>query len=251
MSPTLTTFLFEAANFLVLAALLGWLFFDPIRQALAARRARFEADAQEAADQLAAARQTKAEIDAAQANLHAELERLRIRELDAARQRAEQIVADARAAAEREYERSRQQAAHISQTERDQVAKAAAAAAAKTVEQLLTQIQSADLQSALVASACEQLRALSPASLVPVCVESSAPLSVESRAAIEGALGDSASSAEFRTAEDLGGGVRITTGQGLIDASVSGLARFAGQALTQELSHRTNNHNPLQSTNDA
>ena len=39
MSPTLTTFLFEAANFLVLAAVLGWLFFKPVRQALADHRA--------------------------------------------------------------------------------------------------------------------------------------------------------------------------------------------------------------------
>ena len=38
MSPTVTTFLFEAANFLTLAPLLGWLFFQPVSDAIQGRR---------------------------------------------------------------------------------------------------------------------------------------------------------------------------------------------------------------------
>ncbi len=40
MSSALANFLFEAANFLLLAAALGWLLFKPVRRALDAERAR-------------------------------------------------------------------------------------------------------------------------------------------------------------------------------------------------------------------
>ncbi|NJN47909.1 MAG: hypothetical protein HC808_17125, partial [Candidatus Competibacteraceae bacterium] len=49
----MATFLFEAANFLVLAGVLGWLFFKPVRQALIDRQVKFEADAVQAAEKLA------------------------------------------------------------------------------------------------------------------------------------------------------------------------------------------------------
>ena len=39
MSPELTNFLFEAANVLTLAAVLGWLFFEPVRAQLDKERA--------------------------------------------------------------------------------------------------------------------------------------------------------------------------------------------------------------------
>ena len=39
MSPTLSTFLFELTNFLLLAGLLGWLLFKPVRNALQERQA--------------------------------------------------------------------------------------------------------------------------------------------------------------------------------------------------------------------
>jgi F-type H+-transporting ATPase subunit beta len=42
---------------------------------------------------------------------------------------------------------------------------------------------------------------------------------------------------------------RISTGKGLIDASVSGLTQFARHSLVKEMTRRANNHNPLQRTN--
>lgn len=251
MSPTLTTFLFEAANFLVLAAMLGWLFFQPVRQALADRRAKFEADAVQAAQKLAEADKTQQAIDATRTNLQAELNALRTHELEAARQQATHILADARTAAERERETSRRQAARMSDTQRDSLAEVAATVVAKTVGRLLEQIGGPDLQAALVESACQQLGALPQDALVPVKIESSQPLSPQQRTALENALGPAADSADFRTVDGLEAGVRISTGKGLIDASVSGLAQFARHSLVKEMTRRANNHNPLQSANDA
>ncbi len=122
MSPTLTTFLFESANFLVLAFVLGWLFFKPVRQALVDRRAAFEAESEEAANKLTVANRRQQEIEAAHANLQSELDELRSQELEAAKQQAEQILSAARTAAEREREMSRRQAARMSDTQRDRLA---------------------------------------------------------------------------------------------------------------------------------
>lgn len=251
MSPTLTTFLFEAANFLVLAALLGWFFFQPVRQALADRRVKFEADAVQAEQELAQAKKLQQDIDATRANLQAELNTLRSRELEAARRQAAQILTDAHTAAEREREMSRRQAAQMSDTQRDTLAEVAAAAAAETVGRLLEQIGGPDLQAALIQSACQQLGALPQDAIAPVKIESAQPLSPQQRTALENALGPAANGADFRTVDGLETGVRISTGKGLIDASVSGLAQFARQSLLKEMKRRANNHNPLQSTNDA
>jgi F0F1-type ATP synthase membrane subunit b/b' len=247
----LTTFLFEAANFLVLAAVLGWLFFKPVRKALADRRAKFEADTLQAADKLAEAAKTQQDIDVIRANLQAELNELRTRELEAARRRAEQILADARTAAEREREMSRRQAARMSDKQRDTLAEVSATAAAETVGRLLEQIRGPELQSALIESACKQLGSLPPDALRPVKIETGQPLSPEQLAALNSALGPAAAAADFRTVDGLGAGVRISTGSGLIDASVSGLAQFARQSLVKEMKRRANNDNPLQSVNDA
>lgn len=250
MSPTITTFLFEAANFLVLAAVLGWLFFKPIRQALDDRRTRIESELQEAAQKLAEAEHRNQEVDAARANLQGELNELRTRELEAAQRKADQLLADARLAAERELALARSQAARMSEMQRDTIAQAAAAAAAETVGKLLEQISGRDLESALIDSACRQLRSLPPDAIAPVKVESAKPLSPQQRAALEDALGRAAAAAEFRTVDDLAGGVRISTGKGLIDASVIGLSSFARRSLVKELNLRANNHNPLQAADD-
>jgi len=250
VSPTLTTFLFELANFLLLATGLGWFFFQPVRQALHERRAKLVAEAQEAANKLAAAAQAQQDMEAVRAHLQEELHALRSRETEAARQQAAELLANARRTTERELEAARRQAAHISEMERDTLAQVAAAAAAETVGKLLAQISGPELQSALIASACDQIRSLPREAMGPVKVESAGALSREQRAAIEDALGAAALGADFRTVDDLAGGVRISTGKGLIDASVRGLASFARQTLVKELNHRANNHNPLQVGHD-
>ena len=104
MNPTLTTFLFEMANFLVLAAALGWLFFKPVRQALMDYRTKLEADNELAAQKLAEADKVHQQMSDARSQLQAELAERRASELAELRQQAERIVADARSTAERERE---------------------------------------------------------------------------------------------------------------------------------------------------
>jgi F0F1-type ATP synthase membrane subunit b/b' len=250
VSPTLTTFLFEAANFLVLAAVLGWLFFKPVRQALADRRARLASEEQQAADKLADADRAQQQIDADRSQLQEELNELRAREVETARKQADQLLADARTAAARELEASHRRAVRLSETQQDRLAQAAALAAADTVAQLLEQIGGPEIHTALLRSACQHVRALSPEALAPVKVETATPLSSKDRAILDEALGPAAAGADYRTSKELGVGVRIATGQGLIDASASGLSGFARQALLKHINHRANHHNPLQQAND-
>ena len=185
MSPTVVTFLFEAANFLVLAAVLGWLFFKPVRKAIADHRDKFEADNQQAAKLLAEAEVLRNEIREARQNLYSELNATRTRELATVKEQSDQMLSDARSIANREQEQSRLQASRMSDTQRDTLASAAAAAAADSVGKLLTQIESPDLQSSLIRFACQQLEKLSPESIAPVKVETSQTLSPDQRTAIQ------------------------------------------------------------------
>jgi F0F1-type ATP synthase membrane subunit b/b' len=77
VSPTWSTFLFEMANFLLLAAVLGWLFFRPVRDALEKRRAGLEAEDREAAEKLAEAERLRAEAADRRSELEASLATLR------------------------------------------------------------------------------------------------------------------------------------------------------------------------------
>jgi len=245
VSPTLTTFLFEAANFLVLAAILAWLFFKPVRQALHDRRDKMDAETRQAAEKLADAERQQQEITAAHGNLQEELNELRSRELEAARRQADRLLADARTAAELELDLARRQAARMSDRQQDTLAHVAAYAAADAVGNLLQQIAGPELHDALVQSACRQLHMLPAERLGQVKIESARPLSTQQRAALTEALGPAAAGADFRTVDDLRAGVRVSTGNGLIDASIGGLASYARQALVKEMNHHANNHNPL------
>jgi F0F1-type ATP synthase membrane subunit b/b' len=236
------TFLFEAANFLVLAAVLGWIFFKPIRQALADRGARLIAEDQQADAKLADANRIQQDIIEARSGLQRELDDLRNEKLEAVRSEADQIIADARATADRELEASRRQAARLSETEQARIAQAAVFAAAETVGRLLRQIASPELHTALLRSACQQLHALPQDRLKPVTVETAEPFGSEDRAVLDEALGPAAAGADVRTNTDLGVGVRVSTGQGLIDASAAGLSGFARQALLKQLNHGADDH---------
>ena len=68
-----------------------------------------------------------------------------------------------------------------------------------------------------------------------VTVETASALDETSKAEIEAALGRAKKRANFRVVPELVTGLRITTEEGLIDASVSGLASFAEQFLNTEI----------------
>lgn len=240
MSPQVTTFLLEAANFLVLAAALSWLFFRPIRKAIADRRSKLAEQELSAEQKLADAQQAEEQAQASHKQFQAELEQLRAKELAAAKEHAEHIVAEARAAANAQLETARRRAAQLSDTQRDQLSAAAAAAAGELVRRLLVDIDGPDLQSALLQAACGQLAELPAGPMLPVKVESAQPLSPPDRKMLEAALGESGDAAEFLTAPELMEGVRITTRQGLVDASVHGLAQYARHALTSQMKRAAN-----------
>lgn len=185
MSPTVTTFLFEAANFLVLAAALGWLFFKPVRQAIIDYREKFEADNQQAAAKLAEAEAMRQQVQVAHADLQAELNERRDVEVAAIQRQADDILSETRAAAVQQRKQSLLQASQISDSQRDTLAEVAAASAAEAVGKLLQQIEGPELQGALIQAACRQLEPLKQSAISPVKVESSGPLSAEQTAAVQ------------------------------------------------------------------
>lgn len=234
MSPTLTTFLFEAANFLVLAAVLGWLFFQPVRQALSEYRAHLDALAIAADEKEAAAEKLRAEAESRREAMQSELIQLRQETLEAARQEAERIVAEARERATRTKMAAEQYMTHLEEAQATALARAVAAAAGTVVGRLLSQLDAPDLNAGLLRAACDQLRTLD-LDTTPVIIEAAQPLGAEEQSQLGAALGRAAAGATYRVVAELGGGVRVTTSRGMIDASVSGLAQFARQSLADQL----------------
>ncbi|KAA5546239.1 ATP synthase F0 subunit B [Roseiconus nitratireducens] len=250
MSPILTTFLFEAANFLVLAAALGWFFFRPVRNAIAEYRSKIETDQRAAETKLEEARKRHDQVDQAYARLHEDIAREREKQLEAAREQAGKILDEARQVADRELKLSHHQAAQITNSQRDRLAEVAATAAAASVGRLLEELSGERLHDALVESACRQLRQWQDG-LAPVSVEHSLPLSETQVEALKEAAGKAAETAEFHTVDGLGAGVRVLTAQGLVDASTAGISTFARRSLVKEMQDRANNPAVLQDVSDA
>lgn len=228
MSTALANFLFETANFLILAATLSWLLFKPIRRALDEERARYKhADDEskrlraEAESLASAARATKASADkeAAEHRRHvlaaAEDEAARIRE------EARKAEATERQTRERELETSRSvEAAALADT----VGRIAAA----SVMSLLESLEGPSLDAALVRAACKQLSSLPAADRRSAVVESARPLDTGARELLRGLLGQGF---EERVVSDLGAGVRVTTRAGQVDATAVSLARRAARSV--------------------
>jgi F-type H+-transporting ATPase subunit b len=241
MSPMWTTFLFEAVNFLIFAAVMGWLLFRPIRQALASRRAVL-------AQEMAAATATRAEVERLQedlrqraATLEAELERMRHAALAAVQQEVERLRAEARAVMARERAAARSHLAHLEEAQLEHLAAAVATATGVAVQRLLEQIGGPDLDRGLAQAACRALQALDGNAFGAVTVESAHPLDQDTQAALIAILGDAARTAAFRVTPTLGAGLRISTSHGLVDASTTGLAAFAQRVLAMHLGGPQNN----------
>ena len=235
MSPTLTTFLFEAANFLVLAGVLAWLFFRPVRESLERRRAEQQKQADEAAGELAKAAKMRSEIEQKFTSLEQELEQRRKQSLAAAQQQAAQIIHDARESARRETEVAKRRLAHLEQSQFEHLARAIAETTGVTIDHLLRQIDQPDLEHVLTAAACREIRGFDGNSLAPVRIESARPLDQTDRDALLAALGAAGESAEFHVIESLGMGLRVSTNRGLVDVSSAGLSTFAQHQLASLL----------------
>jgi len=235
VNDSLWTFLFEIANFAAFAALLSWLFFKPIRKALEDERAKSRRIEGEAAQKLSDAERLRTEMESKREALAGELDALRAKSREAASQEASQIVADARARADQERANVKRDSLNIERAQMARIAGAVAAATHATMGRFLQQMEGPELEQTLIKAVCRELAAFSTNSLAPVVIESAQPLDGAVRQSIDAALGAAAKSAEFRVVPDLEGGLRISTAHGLIDASLTGLANFAEQALLTEM----------------
>lgn len=236
MSSFWVTFLFEATNFLLLAALLGWLFFRPAREALARRRASLEGE-------LGAAREAREraekELEALRSQ-RVELERTAEALLDRARRDAEReaarILAEARARAEREREASMGELRALRRAALAEARRDGARAAAILVRRLLTRIGGPDLDEALTRAACEEVRTLRQRGpLAPVLVEAAREPGSGGVQRIAEAAGVDSSELEVRTDPELGAGLRVITRRGAVDLSAIGIAREVETELLREL----------------
>lgn len=231
MSPTIANFLFEAANFLVLAAALGWILFKPVRRALDAETARHtqvEADAQHAraeADALVqAARKTH---DAAMS----EADRRRAEIVGAARKEAARILDEARGAQAAERQGFERELEATRNAQGVAMAETLGIIAAAAVDKLLAAIDAPALDVALARAAAAEISALPDAVRAAAVVESARPLEAEARRVLEGPLGPAF---EARVLPTLGAGVRVTTAGGQVDASALSIAREAARAIGAE-----------------
>ena len=235
MSPTLTTFLFELTNFLLLAGLLGWLLFKPVRTVLQARQATEKRQADELAARAAEADRLRADLEQRLSAFEQEMARLRKEHLAAADQEAAATLAKARESAEQERGSVKRMLAHLERAQVERLSTAVAAATRQSVAGLLTVLNGPDLEAALVQAACRQLSALDGRWLGAALIESALPLGADMETAVRTAIGGRATAAEFRVVPDLGAGLRITTARGLIDASAAGIAGQAERMLIDAL----------------
>jgi F-type H+-transporting ATPase subunit b len=244
MSPVAATFLFELANFLLLAALVGWLLFRPVRAALTARQQQEQERASALEKREQEITRKSEELAARSATFEETLATERKDRLAAADKEASEIVSHARATAERARDRSRRMLEHLEQAEVERLAGAVAAAAREAVARLLIDIESPALDHALLLAVCRKLEADGDPSAA-VLVESAAPLEQTDRDALAKAARQDVRSVDFRVVPDLHGGLRVTTASGLIDASAAGIADHAGRVLTRTLTEPAAEPEPI------
>jgi len=230
MSPTLSTFVLETINFLLLAGVLSWFLFKPVRKAINdLRDAEAKRDA-EAQSRLKEAEAQRTAMIEDRRKLELELDSMRADALAAAEKEANAVRAQAAQAAASERENARRQAFRVEQAQIESTADAAAAAAGDLVRKLLIDIDGPELERALVSAACKELESLNGRDLRPVTVESANSISSEERLAIGKATG-AGDAVTFVLRPDLGVGLRIRTASGEVDASARGLSLYAQREL--------------------
>ena len=126
---------------------------------------------EEAAKKLAEAQTLRDEISNQREMLGAELEQMRAKTRDLAKQQAAAIVTEARAHMERERETLRHEAVSIQRAQTTRLARAVAAATQATVSGLLQQMAGPELDQMLVAAACRELARFANNSSSAVTVE--------------------------------------------------------------------------------
>lgn len=236
MSTTFSTFLFEAANFLLLAALLGWVFFQPVRAALEQRRAGLETAQREADARRAEAQRLLDGSRAREAQMQASLAELRARLAREAGSERDKLLAAAREQAQRERDALEAELAAQRRSQARVLSRDAVSAVREILVRLLAQIDGPELEKSLLDAAGRRLMELAAdGPLVPAIVESAQTLAPEAIEALARALGCPASALSQRVVPDLVAGVRVLTARGLVDASAAGLATHAERTLLARL----------------
>lgn len=233
MSVSVANFLFEAVNFLALAALLGWVAFKPMREALTAEQQKHEAKLHEAEQAQADAKRMREAAQQERAQLEEELRERRAELLKEAEQEAEQ--------AKHENQKREQQDAEAFQARLDNARKGqidaltedAARIAAQSVRGLLTAIDGPELELALVSATCEELRKAQLLETGAVTVEFARPLSPESREKLTTVLPQGFNE---REQPSLGAGLRVLSGAGKVEASALLFAQQAADEVRRHLS---------------
>ena len=228
--------LFEAANFLLLAAVLGWLFFRPVRDVLERRRSELQSEQQAAADDRVEAERVLQDALARRAELEDSLEGLRERVQREAETEREGIVEAARGQMQREHETLKEDLVSLRRAQARSLNLDAAVAAREIVVRLLGEMEGPDLEHGLLRAACrelETLRSLGP--LAPVVIESVRPLDNAALAAVAEAAGVAVVDVTPREDPELVAGLRILTARGLVDASAVGLAAQAERLLLSQI----------------
>jgi len=242
-SPTWVTFAFEVANFLLLVALLGWIFFRPVRGALERRRADLEAEQKASAEALAQAQRKLAEATTRRQELEAELATTRDRAHRAAEQESAHILEEGRQQALRERQALEAELLAIRHQEAHMAVMDAASSARDIVVGLLQRIDGHELETALRDVACRQVAQLAAAGgLTQVIVESAQPLDAKALTAVSRAVGQPEQAIVQRTVPELVAGLRILTNRGMVDVSATGIAAHTEQALIARIDAEEEEH---------
>lgn len=229
MSPALANFLFEAANFLLLAVALGWVLFKPVRRALDAERERHAKEENESKRLRAEAETLAQEARAARAATDCETAAQRAEVLAAAQKEGARLVEEARKSQTIERRSLEQELKSARDAEVARLAETIGRIAGESVTRLLHALELSSLDIALVRAACDQLRKLPSAARASALVESARTLDAEERRLLEAALG---AGFNERIVSELGAGVRVTTSSGQVEATTVSLAREAARAVT-------------------
>ena len=239
MSESLVTFVYELANFVIFVGLLGWLFMKPVRVFLD-EQAQRNADAQQQARQnLAESESLREQLSQQRAQFALKAEQQRQSILQESRREAQVLMDEAKQQIADQQEQLRREAKKIQQGQLAAMSDMIATATSHAVSHLLSQIDGPPLESALVDSACRQLRENRPDPQVRIVIECVTEPGEELRQQVAQSAGLASPDANLqcRVVHDLIGGIRIQTSLGMIDHSIAGLSQFVEQVLQRELNH--------------
>jgi F-type H+-transporting ATPase subunit b len=222
VSVELADFLFEVANFLLLAALLGWVLFKPVRAALDRERERHDKEEAQIRERHAEADKLAQEAHEIRARLEEKMEDHKAELVAAAREEAGRITEQARQDQLAEQRRFEQELASARRIQANALAATIGQIAAASVRRLLDTIDAASLDVALIRAACAEIEKLPADKRADPIVEAARPLDASSRELLGDVLGQTI---KERIVKELGAGVRITMSGGQVDASAEAIAR--------------------------